>query len=117
MATKRSSVALFVVLGLAVALAFAFFVSPLASSAPDGLERVAIDQGFEGQASTHAMASGPLADYAVSGVDNPALSTGLSGIIGVLLCFVIAGAAVLAIRFFRRRSAADTTTPTSPGTG
>ena len=41
---------LFVVLGLAVALAFAFFVSPLASSEPDGLERVAIDQGFEEQA-------------------------------------------------------------------
>ena len=98
MTTRRRSIAVFVVLGLAVALALAFFVSPLASSEPDGLERVAIDQGFEGQASEHAMANGPLADYAVTGVDNSWLSTGLSGVIGVVLCFVIAGAAVLAIR-------------------
>jgi hypothetical protein len=116
MTTRRRSIAVFVVLGLAVALALAFFVSPLASSEPDGLERVAIDQGFEGQASEHAMANGPLADYAVTGVDNSWLSTGLSGVIGVILCFVIAGAAVLAIRAFRKRAAADSA-PTSPGTG
>ena len=116
MATRRSSIALFVVLGLAVALAFAFFVSPLASSEPDGLERVAIDQGFEGQASEHALAKGPLADYAVAGVDNSWLSTGLSGVVGVVLCFVIAGAAVLAIRAFRKRPASDAA-PTTPGTG
>ena len=116
MTTRRSSIAVFVVLGLAVALALAFFVSPLASSEPDGLERVAIDQGLHGQASEHAMAQGPLADYAVTGVDSSWLSTGLSGVIGVVLCFVIAGAAVLAIRVFRKRAASDSA-PTSPGTG
>ena len=116
MTTRRSSIAVFVVLGLAVALALAFFVSPLASSEPDGLERVAIDQGFEGQASEHALAQGPLADYAVTGVDNSWLSTGLSGVIGVILCFVVAGAAVLAIRAFRKRAASDSA-PSSPGTG
>jgi hypothetical protein len=118
MTTRKSSIGLFVVLGLVVALAFAFFVSPLASSAPDGLERVAIDQGFEGQASTHALAGGPLADYAVAGVDNSWLSTGLSGVVGVLLCFVIAGAFALVIRALRRRStrAARTDSP-APGAG
>ncbi|HEY5879690.1 MAG TPA: PDGLE domain-containing protein [Nakamurella sp.] len=102
----RRPVTLFVVLGVGVALALAFFVSPLASSEPDGLERVAIDQGFEGQATEHAMANAPLADYGVTGVHNSWLSTGLSGVIGVVLCFALAGAVVLAIRWTRRRSAA-----------
>jgi hypothetical protein len=109
--SRRSSITVFVVLGLGVALTFAFFVSPLASSQPDGLERVAIDQGFEGRAATHAMAGGPLADYAVTGVDNSWLSTGLSGVIGVVLCFLIGAALVLAIRAIRSRRRSDTSTP------
>ncbi len=36
--------------GLVVALALVFFVAPLASGDPDGLERVAIDQGFSSSA-------------------------------------------------------------------
>ena len=109
--SRRSSITVFVVLGLGVALAFAFFVSPLASSEPDGLERVAIDQGFEGQAAAHAMAGGPLADYSVKGVDSGWLSTGLSGVIGVVLCFLIGGALVLAIRAIRSRRRSDTSAP------
>ena len=105
---KRRSVTLFVVLGIGVALILASFVSPLASSAPDGLERVAIDQGFESQATEHAMAQAPFADYGVAGVDNSWLSTGLSGVIGVALCFLLAGAVVLAIRWSRRRIAPAT---------
>jgi len=109
--SRRSSITVFVVLGLGVALMFAFFVSPLASSEPDGLERVAIDQGFEGQAETHAMAGGPLADYAVTGVDNSWLSTGLSGVIGVVLCFLVGAALILVIRAVRSRGRSDTSTP------
>lgn len=100
------SVRLFVLLGVGVALILAFFISPLASSSPDGLERVAIDQGFESQATEHHFATGPLADYGVAGVQNEWLSTGLSGVIGVVLCFVLAGAVVLAIRWTRRRTTA-----------
>lgn len=100
---NRRPVTLFILLGVGLALALAFFVSPFASSSPDGLERVAIDQGFEGQATEHAMASGPLADYSVAGVHQTWLSTGLSGVIGVVLCFALAGALVLAIRWTRRR--------------
>ncbi len=40
----------FVAVGLAVALALVFLVAPMASGDPDGLERVAIDQGFSGEA-------------------------------------------------------------------
>ena len=102
---SRRSLTWFVLPGVGIALILAFFVSPLASSAPDGLERVAIDQGFEAQATAHAMAETPLADYGVAGVQTPWLSTGLSGVIGVLLCFVLAGGVGLAIRRARRRTA------------
>jgi hypothetical protein len=102
---NRTPVKLFVLLGIGVAVILAFFVSPLASSEPDGLERVAIDQGFESQAAEHHFASGPLADYGVAGVSNPSVSTGLSGIIGVALCFFLAAGLILAIRWVRRRSA------------
>lgn len=100
---KRTPITPFVLVGIGVALVLAFVVSPHASSSPDGLERVAIDQGFESQATPHTMAGAPLADYGVTGVDTSWLSTGLSGVIGVTLCFTLAGAVVLVIRRTRRR--------------
>ena len=103
---NRRSVTWFVTAGVVAALALAFFISPLASSEPDGLERVAIDQGFESQAVEHHFATGPLADYGVAGVSNPSVSTGLSGVIGVALCFLLAAGLVLVIRRVRRRSLA-----------
>lgn len=70
--------------GLLLALVLAV-VSPLASAHPDGLERVAEDQGFLNQA------EGPLyqliPDYVLPGVNNEALATILAGVIGVLIVF------------------------------
>lgn len=108
---------MFVVAGLLLAVGIAFFLSPLASSSPDGLERVAMDQGFESSATDHALAAGPLADYGVAGVDDPWLSTGLSGVVGVALCFALAGALLLAVRFVRsrRRPAASSSDVPSAG--
>ena len=94
----RTRLALFIGLGLAVAFALAFFVSPEASSKPDGLNKVAIDEGFADQQTAHATADGPLAGYGVEGVDNDRLGTGLAGIIGVAVTFTIVGGAVLALR-------------------
>ena len=102
--TRRSRTA-FVLAGLAAALLLAFVVSQFASSEPDGLDRVAIDQGFAGTASGHGTAGSPLADYGVSGVENSWLSTGLAGVIGVLLCFALAAGLIFAIRWTRRRPA------------
>jgi hypothetical protein len=99
---KRGTLAVFVGLALAVAFVLAFFVSPHASSEPDGLERVAIDSGFADRAREHALADGPLADYTVSGVDGAGLSTGLAGLIGVTLCFVIGVTAVWIMRRVHR---------------
>ncbi len=83
----RKSLVLFVVGGLLVAIGLAFFVSPRASGSPDGLNRVASDQGFADQEQESATADGPLAGYSVRGVDEEGLSTGLAGAIGVAVTF------------------------------
>ena len=86
---KRKAMWLFVAGGLLIALALAFFVSPFASTSPDGLNKVAQDEGFDGAAQDHAFDDSPVAGYAVKGVDNEKLSKGLSGIIGVTMTFGI----------------------------
>ncbi|MEV4190274.1 energy-coupling factor ABC transporter permease [Streptomyces toxytricini] len=71
--------------GLAAALVLAGFVSFYASASPDGLEKVAADQGIDAKAEQyeHATADSPLADYGVKDVDDERLSVGLAGVIGV----------------------------------
>jgi hypothetical protein len=101
----RKNLMLFVVGGLLVALGLAFFVSPLASSSPDGLEKVSIDEGFADTAEDHALADSPLADYAVEGVDDESLSTGLAGIIGVAITFGLSMIVFGLIRSMRARRA------------
>ena len=99
----RRNLLLFVIGGLIVALGLAFFVSPYASSSPDGLERVSIDKGFADTAKAHALGDGPLADYGVKGVENEKLSTGLSGVIGVVVTFGVAMILFGALRVYRAR--------------
>jgi len=88
--------------GLAASLLLAGFVSFYASSNPDGLEKVAADQGIDRAAKEHASADSPLADYGVRDVEDARLSGGLAGVIGVGVT-VVAGTGVFwAVR--RRRS-------------
>jgi hypothetical protein len=100
---RRSAGALFIGIGLAVALGLAFFVSPLASSSPDGLERVAADEGFAATADDHALADGPLTDYTVRDVDDDRLAAGLAGVVGVAICFGVGAVSFVAIRALRTR--------------
>lgn len=72
------------------ALIVAFFLallSPLASSSPDGLERVAEDKGFINTAREAWYELLP--DYTIPGIGNEALATILSGIFGTALLFGI----------------------------
>jgi ABC-type phosphate/phosphonate transport system permease subunit len=62
-------------------------LSPLASSAPDGLERVAEDKGFISTALSPFFEVVP--DYVIPGVTNEALATILAGIVGTLILFGI----------------------------
>jgi hypothetical protein len=98
---RSKNLRLFLIGGLLVAVGLALVVSGFASSSPDGLERVAQDEGFLSTARDHLFADGPLADYAVKGVGNERLSTGLSGLIGVLITFGL-GLALFALVRSRR---------------
>jgi hypothetical protein len=95
---RRLGFAAFVVGGLTLALALAFFVSPQASGEPDGLNRVAIDKGFAETEDAHALEEAPTAGYEVRGVDDDRMSTGLAGIIGVAITFTAAGGLLLVVR-------------------
>jgi hypothetical protein len=98
---RSSNLRLFLAGGLLVATGLALVVSGFASSSPDGLERVAEDKGFLETAQDHLFVDGPLAGYAVKGVDNQRLSTGLSGLVGVLITFGV-GLALFALVRGRR---------------
>lgn len=98
---RRSTIAAFVAAGLGVALLLALLISPFASSSPDGLERVAADEGLDTEVEPHALEDSPLADYGVEGVADERLGTGLSGVIGVVLTFVIAAALFALVRWLR----------------
>ncbi len=88
--------------GLSIALILAV-LSPLASSNPDGLERVAEDQGF--LAAAQAPQYNLIPDYLVPGVSNEALATIVAGVIGALL--------VGAVAFLIARARRSRTTATS----
>jgi len=88
--------------GVAVAVLLAL-LSPLASSAPDGLERVAIDLGFVdgGAGPGLATPAGLLPDYTIPGIGG-ALSTILAGLVGILIVVALGYGVALLVR---RRSA------------
>lgn len=113
----RVGIGAFLAAGLVVAYLLAFVVSPEASSKPDGLNKVAIDQGFNRSEKPHALEDdSPTAGYAVEGIDNERLSTGLAGIIGVTVTFAIAGGLFLLVRR-TGRSRSATESAVTPSTG
>jgi hypothetical protein len=84
-----------------VCLALAI-VSPLASSSPDGLERVAEDKGFIDMAGESPFQV--IADYTFPGIENEAVATIIAGIIGTCLMFGFAyGIGALMIASNRKR--------------
>jgi hypothetical protein len=107
----RRSLLLFVIGGLIVALGLAFFVSPYASKAPDGLNRVSIDEGFAGTQRDHPLADAPLAGYGVKGVEDQKVSRGLAGVIGVVVTFGIAMILFGFLRTMRARRGPQATGP------
>jgi cobalt/nickel transport protein len=107
----RKNLMLFVVGGLIVALGLAFFVTPLASTSPDGLQKVASDQGFADTERDHAVDDGPLAGYGVRGVEDDSLSTGLAGVIGVAVTFGLGMILFGLLRSARARRTSSTSEP------
>ena len=71
-----------VLVGIGIALAITLF-SPWASSSPDGLEKVAEEEGFLEEAEGPSYEVIP--DYQFPGVENERVATVLAGIAGVLM--------------------------------
>jgi cobalt/nickel transport system permease protein len=103
---RRTGMVLFAMGTIVVAVLLAAFASPFASSSPDGLNKVAIDKGFDGKATVNAAADSPLAGYAVKDVQNEKVSKGLSGVAGVGITLVIAGVLFGGLWLVARRRAA-----------
>jgi hypothetical protein len=108
---RSSNLRLFVAGGLLVAIGLAMLVSGFASGSPDGLDKVAEDHGFAANAKQHLFENGPLAGYAVKGVNGDRLSTGISGLIGVLVTFGV-GLALFALLRAMRSGDDDQSQPT-----
>ena len=89
-------------ISLAVCLAVVC-LSPLASSSPDGLERVAEDKGFIGLAGGAPFQI--IADYLFPGIENEALATILAGLIGTLILFGVVYALTWLLVLGKRKSA------------
>jgi cobalt/nickel transport system permease protein len=100
--------------GLVASLVLAGFVSFYASAAPDGLEKVAHDQGIDKKSEKHASADSPLADYGVRDVSDARLSGGLAGVIGVGATVVAGSAVFWAVR---RRRTSDVSPASTASTG
>ena len=108
---RSSNLRIFLLGGLLVAIGLALLVSGFASSSPDGLNKVAEDHGFAANAREHLFENGPLAGYAVKGVSNDRLRTGISGLIGVLVTFGV-GLALFALLRAMRSGGDDPSQPT-----
>jgi cobalt/nickel transport system permease protein len=78
----------FVLMGLIIALGLAVFISPYASSWPDGLAKVAEKFGFEGRASTLIKTFIP--DYKMPGISSEGIATAIAGAVGTLIMFGLA---------------------------
>jgi cobalt/nickel transport protein len=92
-------------IGLAVALAVGGLLSLAASPAPDGLERVAENQGFLARAEGKPLLAAPLADYLFPGIADPRLATALAGFLGTMILFALGWGLGWAVRRLRRRGA------------
>lgn len=92
----------FLIWGFAAVAVFTAILSPWASSAPDGLEKVAIENGFDEDAKEHPAGKGPLADYEVKGVQNEGVGTSLSGLIGITVVFLVTAGCLHLLKLGRR---------------
>ncbi len=84
----------FILTGLGIALIVAVFLSPFASSDPDGLDRVAQDLQFEGKTAEEAPARKlpfykVFEEYALRGVPE-GIATPMAGLVGTLTTFGLA---------------------------
>ena len=74
--------------GVIVCVIIAGFISLFASGLPDGLEKVAEDEGFAEGAEESSFEVMP--DYVIPGIESDSISASLAGVVGVLAMFLLA---------------------------
>lgn len=96
--------AIFILCAIGVSLALATAISPWASSAPDGLNRVAADQRFlDHEHVAKVQEHAPAAGYALPGTGTGRSATAAAGLVGTLLVLAAGtGVALLVVRRARR---------------
>ena len=109
---RRVSTRAVVVTGVLVALLLAGVVSYYASTSPDGLNRVAEDQGFSQTRTRHHADDSLFAGYGTEGVGDRRVSKGLAGVVGSLVVLVLAGGLTVLVR--RRTTATGSTDEPEP---
>lgn len=89
---KEKKTTTFVTVGIVAALIIAVFISPFASSFPDGLEKVAENFGFI-QKAQNAVNDNIflIPDYSFGAVNHPLWQGALAGLFGVLIVAAIFG--------------------------
>ena len=98
---RRIPTGAFVAIALALAIGLATAVSPFASPHPDGLEKVAEQKAFLAEGRLHSLQKdAPIPDYALPGVKDERVATGLAGFVGTLGVFAIGSGLA---RIVRRR--------------
>lgn len=110
--SRRMSTKAFAWAAVLVALLLAGAVSYYAPSSPDGLNKVAQDQGFDTQERESAASESPLADYSTEQVKNDRLSGAVAGVLGVGVVLVLAGGLAMVLR--RRSDSSQAEDPSTP---
>lgn len=98
---SRVGARVFVLAALLVTVLVAAVGSQFAGTAPDGLERVAADQGLVGSAVRGFVDDGVFAGYATAGIDNARLSLAVAGLTGVMLTLLVGYGLISASRHLR----------------
>jgi cobalt/nickel transport protein len=80
---------IFIAITILAAAVISFFLSPLASKQPDGLEKVAQNLGFAGKAVNILKINYIMADYVFPGIKNSYWQTAFSGFFGVLIILAL----------------------------
>lgn len=94
------------IMGLIASLGIALFLSPFASTSPDGLDKAAQDLQFEQRASEHRALPAPAPDYKMPGVSSEVVATSIAGGVGALVVF---GGALLLARTLLPKTKTDCT--------
>ena len=80
---------IFIAVLILAAIVISFFLSPLASKQPDGLEKVAQNFGFAGKAGNFFKIHFIMADYVFPGIKNSYWQKAFSGFFGVLIILAL----------------------------